>query len=103
LALKALYIEGEISSRPTQTTGWAPPAGLTNTSSSSNVYHPGTNQAQPCLASVGNQSWASGDMAAYIHGFIFIIPAQVNKLLWGPVGDIKTVKICYVITFVHLD
>ncbi len=51
---------------PTQTTGWAPPAGLTNTSSNSNllqpqeVSHPGTDQAQPCLASVGNQSWAAG-------------------------------------------
>ncbi len=50
---------------PTQTTGWAPPAGLTNTSSSSNLvisgglpsrYWP----AQPCLASVGNRSWAAG-------------------------------------------
>ncbi len=47
---------------PTQTAGWAPPAGLTNTSSSSNLvfigglpsrYWP----AQPCLASVGNRSW----------------------------------------------
>ncbi len=50
---------------PTQTTGWAPPAGLTNTSSNSNlvlqeVSHPGTDQAQPCLASVGNRSWAAG-------------------------------------------
>ncbi len=27
--------------RPTQTTGWAPPAGLTNTSSSSNLVFPG--------------------------------------------------------------
>ncbi len=50
---------------PTQTTGWAPPAGLTNTSSNSNlvlqeVSHPGTDQAQPCLASVSNQSWAAG-------------------------------------------
>ncbi len=51
---------------PTQTTGWAPPAGLTNTSTNSNllqpqeVSHPGTDQAQPCLASVGNQSWAAG-------------------------------------------
>ncbi len=41
------------------------PAGLTNTSSSSNLVfpgglHPGTDQAQPCLASVGNQSWAAG-------------------------------------------
>ncbi len=26
---------------PTQTTGWAPPAGLTNTSSSSNLVFPG--------------------------------------------------------------
>ncbi len=24
------------------------------------VSHPGTDQAQPCLASVGNQSWAAG-------------------------------------------
>ncbi len=37
---------------PTQTTGWAPPAGLTNTSSSSNlvfpgVSHPGTDQLNP--------------------------------------------------------
>ncbi len=45
------------------------PAGLTNTSSSSNLVfpggfsHPGTDQAQPCLASVGNQSWLQGDMA----------------------------------------
>ncbi len=39
-------------------------AGLTNTSSSSNIVFPGglpgTYQAQPCLASVGNQSWAAG-------------------------------------------
>ncbi len=30
------------------------------------ISHPGTDQAQPCLASVGNQSWAAGqgDMAA---------------------------------------
>ncbi len=49
---------------PTQTTEWAPPAGLTNTSSSSNLvflgglpsrYWP----AQPCLASVGKRSWAA--------------------------------------------
>ncbi len=50
---------------PTQTTGWAPPAGLTNTSSNSNVVLPGGLSsrywpAQPCLASVGNQSWAAG-------------------------------------------
>ncbi len=37
---------------PTQTTGWAPPADLTNTSSSSNlvfsgVSHPGTDQLNP--------------------------------------------------------
>ncbi len=47
---------------PITTLGWAPPAGLTNTSSSSNLvfigglpsrYWP----AQPCLASVGNRSW----------------------------------------------
>ncbi len=40
---------------PTQTTGWAPPAGLTNTSSSSNLVFPGGLPsrywpAQPCLA-----------------------------------------------------
>ncbi len=50
---------------PTQTTGWAPPAGLTNTSSSSNLVFPGglpsrNWPAQPCLASVGNRSWAAG-------------------------------------------
>ncbi len=50
---------------PTQTTGWAPPAGLTNTSSSSNLVFPGGLPsrywpAQPCLVSVGNQSWATG-------------------------------------------
>ncbi len=49
---------------PTQTTVWAPPAGLTNTSSSSNLVFPGGLPsrywpAQPCLASVGNQSWAA--------------------------------------------
>ncbi len=43
---------------PTQTTGWAPPAGLTNTSSSSNLVFTGGLPsrywpAQPCLASVG--------------------------------------------------
>jgi len=27
---------------------------------SQEVSHPGTDQAQPCLASVGNQSWATG-------------------------------------------
>ncbi len=27
---------------------------------SQEVPHPGTDQAQPCLASVGNQSWAAG-------------------------------------------
>ncbi len=27
---------------------------------SQEVSHPGTDQAQPCLASVGNQSWAAG-------------------------------------------
>ncbi len=37
---------------PTQTVGWAPPAGLTNTSSSSNlvfpgVSHPGPDQLNP--------------------------------------------------------
>ncbi len=37
---------------PTQTAGWAPPAGLTNTSSSSilvfqEVSHPGTDQLNP--------------------------------------------------------
>ncbi len=37
---------------PTQTTGWAPPAGITNTSSSRNlvfsgVSHPGTDQLNP--------------------------------------------------------
>jgi len=31
---------------------------------SQKVSHPGTNQAQPCLASVGNQSWVQGDIAA---------------------------------------
>ncbi len=42
---------------PTQTVWWAPHSGLTNTSSSSNlVFWP----AQPCLASVGNLSWAAG-------------------------------------------
>ncbi len=49
---------------PTQTTGWAPPAGLTNTSSSSNLVFPGLPSrywpAQPWLASVDNQSWATG-------------------------------------------
>ncbi len=37
---------------PTQTTGWAPPAGLTNTSSNSSLVfprglHPGTDQLNP--------------------------------------------------------
>ncbi len=37
---------------PTQTTGWAPPTGLTNTSSSRNlvfpgVTHPGTDKLKP--------------------------------------------------------
>ncbi len=46
-------------------TGWAPPAGLTNTSSSSNLVFTGGLPsrywpAQPCLASVGNRSWAAG-------------------------------------------
>ncbi len=50
---------------PTQNAGWAPPAGLTNTSSSSNLLLPGGLPsrywpAQPCLASVGNRSWAAG-------------------------------------------
>ncbi len=41
------------------------PAGLTNTSSNSNLVFPGGLPsrywpAQPCLASVGNQSWAAG-------------------------------------------
>ncbi len=50
---------------PTQTAGWAPPVGLTNTSSSSNLVFPGGLPsrywpAQPCLASVGNRSWAAG-------------------------------------------
>ncbi len=43
----------------------APPAGLTNTPSSSNLVFPGGLPsrywpAQPCLASVGNRSWAAG-------------------------------------------
>ncbi len=42
-----------------------PPAGLTNTSSSSNLVFPGCLlsrywPAQPCLASVGDRSWAAG-------------------------------------------
>ncbi len=42
-----------------------PPAGITNTSSSSNLVFSGGLPsrywpAQPCLASVGNQSWAAG-------------------------------------------
>ncbi len=50
---------------PTQTRGRAPPAGLTNTSSSSNLVFPGGLPsrywpAQPCLASVGDWSWAAG-------------------------------------------
>jgi len=39
------------------------PAGLTHTSTSSNLVFSGgvpSSQAQPCLASVGNQSWATG-------------------------------------------
>ncbi len=49
----------------TQTTGWAPPAGLSNTSSSSNLVFPGGLPsrywpAQPYLASVDNRSWAAG-------------------------------------------
>ncbi len=41
------------------------PAGLTNTSSSRNLVFPGglpsrSWPAQPCLASVGNRSWAAG-------------------------------------------
>ncbi len=45
---------------PTETTGWAPPAGLTNTSSNSNLVFPGglPSRYWPGLASVGNQSWA---------------------------------------------
>ncbi len=47
---------------PTQTTGWAPPAGLTNTSSSRNLVFTGGLPsrywpAQPCLASVGKRSF----------------------------------------------
>ncbi len=50
---------------PTQTAGWAPPAGLTNISSSSNLVFTGGLPsrywpAQTCLASVGNRSWAAG-------------------------------------------
>ncbi len=56
----------------TQTTGLAPPAGLTNTSSSSNLLFSGGLPsrywpAQPCLASVGNQSWATGWYGCHTH------------------------------------
>ncbi len=53
-----------------QTAGWAPPTGLTNTSSSSNL---GTDQAQPCLASVGNRSWAAGWYGCWQAMIIIII------------------------------
>ncbi len=58
---------------PTQTTGWAPPAGFTNTSSNSNLVFPGGLPsrywpAQPCLASVGDQSWAAGWYGCRLQG-----------------------------------
>ncbi len=66
---------------PTQTTGRAPPAGLTNTSSSRNVVFPGGLPsrywpAQPCLASVGNRSWA----AAWYWAALNYITAEFPKL-----------------------
>ncbi len=60
-----LHYTGVLGPTQTEDPHRAPPAGLTNTSSSSNLvftrglpsrYWP----AQPCLASLGNQSWAAG-------------------------------------------
>ncbi len=49
---------------PTQTTGSAPPAGLTNTSSSSNLVFPGVSHpvltSSTLLSFSGNRSWAAG-------------------------------------------
>ncbi len=55
--------------RHTQTTGWAPPAGLTNTSSSSNLVssgfsHPGTDQLNPAQLQRATSLGLQGDMAA---------------------------------------
>ncbi len=73
---------------PTQTAGWAPPAGPTNTSSNSNLVFPGGLpsrywSAQPCLASVGNQSWAAGWYSCCQWSSSGPLPSQqCSPLLW---------------------
>ncbi len=72
LGLKSHPNPGALGPPQTQ---WAPPAGLTNTSSSSNLVFPGGLPskywpAQPSLASVGDRSWAAG---WYGCGIIIII------------------------------
>ncbi len=74
---------------PTQSTGWAPPAGLTNTSSNSNLVFPGglpsgTDQAQCCLASVdnlgmeGNMVVADTEMTHSV-----VVQSEMDILVWN--------------------
>ncbi len=57
---------------PTQTTGWAPPAGLTNTSSSRNLVFPGVSvqvlTSSTLLSFSGNRSWAKA-----WYGILYVI------------------------------
>ncbi len=96
----------------TQTTGWAPPAGLTNTSSSSNLVFPGGLPsrywpAQPCLASVGNQSWAAGwygcDTQTHMTRGVFSVCVSIHEdmntctsspeLLWESLHQLHAVSV----------
>ncbi len=76
------YSDGVLG--PTQTTGWAPPADLTNTSSSSNPVFPESPSrfwsAQPCLSSVGDRSWAAGWYGCWIAHNCDFSPLTITDL-----------------------
>ncbi len=66
-----------------------PSAGLPSTSSSSTwfsseVSHPGINQAQPCLASVGDQSWATGWYGCWLRLFQYFGALSFSSTLTSP-------------------